>query len=141
MAAAGDGTGVTVGGLRLRPLRVDDEAAFLAAQDEMAGDDFRFGLEYDDGMDWRDYMARLAAHRRGEALAPDWVPHTFMVADVSGVIVGRTSIRHELNDFLRSHGGHIGYGVLRAHRRRGYATAIMRQSLVSSARSVLIGCW
>jgi len=27
-------------------------------------------------------------------------------------------------------GGHIGYGVLREHRRRGYATEILRQSLV-----------
>jgi predicted acetyltransferase len=35
-------------------------------------------------------------------------------------------------------GGHIGYGVLAQYRRRGYATEILRQSLVV-ARSVGVG--
>jgi predicted acetyltransferase len=60
----------------------------------------------------------------------DRVPATFLVADVDGAIVGRVSIRHELNDHLTHFGGHIGYGVRPAHRRRGYATEILRQSLV-----------
>ena len=37
------------------------------------------------------------------------VPATFLVADVDGVLVGRTSIRHELDEFLAREGGHIGY--------------------------------
>ena len=48
----------------------------------------------------------------------------------TATVVGRSSIRFELNDFLRVEGGHIGYAVRPAHRRRGYATEILRQSLI-----------
>jgi predicted acetyltransferase len=58
------------------------------------------------------------------------VPGTFLVADVGGEIVGRSSIRFALNEFLAREGGHIGYAVLPWHRRRGFATEILRQSLV-----------
>jgi predicted acetyltransferase len=58
------------------------------------------------------------------------VPATLLVAEVEGEIVGRVSIRHELNDTLLRVGGHIGYGVRPQHRRRGYATEMLRQSLI-----------
>lgn len=51
------------------------------------------------------------------------------MAEVDGEIVGRVSIRHKLNSQLEREGGHIGFGVLPQHRRRGYATQILRQSL------------
>lgn len=39
---------------------------------------------------------------------PNRVPATFLVAAVDGTLVGRVSIRHELDDFLANFGGHIG---------------------------------
>jgi predicted acetyltransferase len=124
-----------MGQLRLRPLRDDDGPAFTAAQRTMAAESFPFGFDFDDTTVWADYLAALDRQRRGLDLAPDRVPATYLVADVDGAIVGRASIRHELNDFLAREGGHIGYCVLPPHRGRGYATEILRQSLII-ARSV-----
>ena len=69
---------------------------------------------------------------------------TFLAAVVAGQVVGRTSIRHSLNEILAREGGHIGYSVLRDYRRRGYATEILRQSIVIAravgADRVLVTC-
>ncbi|MGA2012191.1 MAG: GNAT family N-acetyltransferase [Solirubrobacteraceae bacterium] len=66
------------------------------------------------------------------------MPATFLVAEVDGAIVGRASIRHELNDHLAAVGGHSGYGVRPGSRRRGYASEIVRQSL-TVARAEVVG--
>lgn len=124
--------------LRLRPARVEDESEFLAAHRAMAREDFTFGLGYLDGMAWATYVEELQDRRKGLNLPPGWVAETFLVAEVGGEIVGRTSVRHELTEYLAREGGHIGYCVLVEHRRRGYATEMLRQSLTIS-RSVGVG--
>jgi predicted acetyltransferase len=119
-----------VADLRLRPLRDEDEGRAIAAHEELARDDFAFLLDWDPRRPWREHVAMHADWRCGRDLPLDRVPATFLVADVGGELVGRVSIRHELNGWLRQYGGHIGYGVRPAHRRRGYATEMLRQSLV-----------
>ena len=130
--------------LRLRPPRLEDEAAFAAAHRALAEEDFQFGLGYAAGMDWATYLRRLDDQRRGIDLPTGLVPATFLVADVQGQLVGRTSIRHELTEYLAREGGHIGYAVVAEHRRRGYATEILRQSLViaraAGVERVLVTC-
>ena len=120
--------------LVLRPLTTADEAEACAAHDELAPEGFDFLL---DGRrdDWDGYLAHLARERACVDLPPGRVAATFLVADVGGVLVGRISVRHELNAALAHVGGHIGYAVRPAHRRRGYATQMLLQSLVV-ARSV-----
>lgn len=116
--------------LRLRPLQADDEEAFVGAHEAMVAEGFMFGLGYEPGLAWSQYVARLERSRCGLDLPDGYVAATFLVADVGGEIVGRTSIRHELNEYLLQEGGHIGYGVLAPYRRQGYATETLRQSLV-----------
>ncbi|WP_242534432.1 GNAT family N-acetyltransferase [Saccharopolyspora erythraea] len=142
--ARGDCRASTAAGLRLRPLRVEDQDAFLAAHRTMAAEGFNFGLGLQNDMSWGRYLEALEEGRAAINLPKGMVPAPFLVADVGGEIVGRTSIRHVINDFLASVGGHIGYAVLPQHRRRGYATEILRQSLVVArahgVKRVLVTC-
>jgi predicted acetyltransferase len=126
------------GALRLRPPREDDETPFAAAHAAMTGEGFHFGIGYQPGMPWAAYLAALEDHRHARNLPARFVPGTFLVADVAGEIVGRASIRFRRGGFLLREGGHIGYVVLPQHRRQGYATEILRQSLVF-ARAAGVG--
>src|SRR5258708_1278830 len=98
--------------LRLRPLRLDDETGLRGGHRVMAADEFTFGLGLEPGMPWSAYLKTLDEQRAGVSLPAGWVAGTFLVADVAGEIVGRSSIRHALNDFLEREGGHIGYARL-----------------------------
>ena len=60
---------------------------------------FGFGLGLEPAMPWITYLKTLAGHRTGMNLPAGLVPQTLLVADVGGEIVGRTSIRYELNEF------------------------------------------
>ena len=130
--------------MKLRPLSLADEAQALQAHSELAADSFEFLLGYSEGMAWPEYLEVLSNELSGTNLKEGRVPATFMIAENDGELVGRTSIRHELNDFLFSVGGQIGYGVRPSYRRRGFATDILRQSLTYIHRlgvtQVLVTC-
>jgi predicted acetyltransferase len=118
------------GDLRLRPARLEDEATVRIAQRELAADDFEFAFGLTDDASWVELLGRWEHQRLLRPLPPGYVPGTFLLAVVDGEVVGRSSIRYELNEWLAQFAGHIGYGIRPAHRRRGYATEILRQSLV-----------
>jgi predicted acetyltransferase len=128
----------------LRPPGVPDEKQARQAHKELAQDGFEFLLDLAPGEAWPVYLARLERLRLGVDLPAGMVPATFLVAEVDGQVVGRVSIRHDLNAYLAQVGGHIGYGVRPGFRRRGYATGILRQSLAVAAsiglERVLVTC-
>ena len=127
----------------LRPLCLSDEKQALQAHKELAQDGFEFLFDLEQAA-WPVYCRRLKSQRLGVDLPEDRVPATFLVAEAEGQIVGRASIRHALNAYLAEVGGHIGYAVRPGFRRRGYATAIMRQSLAVASsiglQRVLMTC-
>jgi predicted acetyltransferase len=129
--------------LRLRLPQVSDEAEVLAAQEELAAEGFVFAF-LQQGQSFGEFVQMVEDSRRGRLLDNGWVESTWLLADVDGDVVGRSSIRFELNDSLLIEGGHIGYAVRPNYRRRGHASEILRQSLVV-ARSggvdrVLVTC-
>lgn len=132
----------------LRPLTTRDRDEAVQAHRELALDDFDFLLDsfgkYEENGDWSAYLGRLESSRCGEDVPVGRVPSTFLVAEVDGRIVGRVSIRHELNAYLAERGGHIGYGIRPEFRGRGYATQILLGALQIvrelGVRKVLVTC-
>jgi uncharacterized protein len=121
----------------LRPLTISDEKQARQTHWELAQDAFDFLLDLKRGEPWPAYLARLENLRLGVGVPQGWVPATFLVAELEGQVVGRVSIRHHLNPYLAEVAGHIGIGVRPDFRRRGYATAILHQSLSVAATTGL----
>ena len=59
------------------------------------------------------------------------VPETIYWAVYQGNVVGRISLRHRLEGNLHKIGGHIGYEVSPMWRRKGFATEMLRQILLT----------
>lgn len=114
----------------LRRLTFDDEAAFKKAVAEWdSSPQFIFAQRYDPQVEFYKYVDLLKDQENGEDLPTGYVPSTTLFAFLGKEIVGRVSIRHYLNDFLKSHGGHIGYGVIPRFRRQGFAKKMLEASI------------
>ena len=66
------------------------------------------------------------------------------VREKDNYIVGMIDIRHYLNEYLTEAGGHIGYGVRKTERNKGYAKQMLKLALEKckelKIKKVLITC-
>ena len=88
------------------------------------------------------YLKELEYKEPVDGLVPD---STFFCLDEERKrIVGAVNIRHELNDYLLTYGGHIGDGIRPSERRKGYATKMIALALEECRKlgitKVLIVC-
>lgn len=78
-----------------------------------------------------DWLEQLKNNSNERTVRTDWVISTTFLAirELDSKIVGMVDIRHTLNEFLRTYGGNIGYGVRPSERNKGYATQILKTAL------------
>lgn len=99
-------------------------------------------------MEFDPWLAMSIRNRDAATANPHWVQSStfFVFRESDKRMIGMVDIRHRLNDFLSSFGGHIGYGVRPTERQKGYAKEILRLAL-EYARSeiglekVMIACY
>lgn len=119
-----------------------DEEPMRAAHAELSAEGFAF--LFDPHRSWGEQLDVFDREARGVGLPAGRVPCDFLVAQVGPEIVGRVSIRHTLTPVLLAIGGHIGYAVRPAVRRRGHATAMLGLSVQRLAalgvQEVLVTC-
>jgi predicted acetyltransferase len=124
--------------------------AWLDANDDWAGaHQDGAGLAADDDVrspaGFAAWVRRLNAEGDPATPVPEGRVHcTYRWVVDGGTVLGAIALRHELNDFLLRAGGHIGYGIRPAARRRGLATWALGEMLqVARERGldrVLITC-
>jgi predicted acetyltransferase len=91
-----------------------------------------------------EWVTTLGEHELGRNLPDDRAACTTRWLGRHGELVGTVNLRHELTDFLRREGGHIGYAVRPSARRQGVASEGLGLMLDEAARlgvnPVLICC-
>lgn len=77
------------------------------------------------------WLNQLAENSDKSTVNKDWVVSStfFAIRKSDEKIIGMVDIRHELNDFLRSYGGHIGIGIRPKERKKGYAKEMTKKAL------------
>ena len=74
------------------------------------------------------YLENLESNEPKGGKVPNSV---YFLLDIEGDrLLGAVDVRHYLNDSLLQFGGHIGDGIRPSERRKGYATEMIRLSLI-----------
>lgn len=94
--------------------------------------------------DFAGYVTGLQAESRGENLPAGRVPHTIFWLVKDDDYLGRVDIRHDLNEYLSTEGGHLGYDIRPSQRGKGYGKLILELGLQKAKElglpKILITC-
>ena len=99
------------------------------------GDDERYPFPLDfEHDDFPAMLQRLSDCADGVGLPQGYVASsTFWLVD-GGELLGVSNLRHELNEMLREHGGHIGLGVRPSSQGRGLGKRLLALTLREARR-------
>lgn len=130
----------------LRNLEIGDEQQAISAHHELASEDFSFLFDWTAESNWSEFIEMTNSMPTGKNLQPGRVRSIFLVsANQTAQIVGRLSVRYEMNPHLLNFGGHIGYAVLREYRKQGIATQLLAEGLrllaVNGTQLALVTCY
>ena len=112
-------------------------SAFLAMLDDFDAHDPHNAEHYAAARhDFATYVQGLRDEEAGVNLPEGFVPRTHRwLLSPAGELVGVARVRHRIDTpFLTEHGGHIGYDVAPAMRRRGYGHIAMAVGLREARR-------
>ena len=83
---------------------------------------------FDDIAEWFAFVETLGSRKTAPSYYMPSTPFVaFRMAD--GIPVGMIEVKHELNDYMSKHGGHISYSVRPSERRRGYGKRMLAMVL------------
>lgn len=124
--------------LELKPLHPDDAREIYHCLRDIPPENGLENAAY--GMDYEVYIStevpRCLQYAAGRDLKPGHVPDTYYFLWDNGKPVAWFKFRHYLTEALANGGGHIGYGVCRSERGKGYATQGLSM-LLEIARKVI----
>lgn len=117
--------------MEFKKISKDMEVEYMKFHDQFVKDDgsitpYAAGLH---GRSFDEFLKVTENYEKGILPDPNHVPGTTFVLVDGKKIVGAINIRHYLNDYLLKHGGHIGYGVLKSERGKGYAKKMLNFGL------------
>jgi predicted acetyltransferase len=83
--------------------------------------------------DFPSFIDRLKKCTEGSDIPKGFVAHeTFWLVAHGEQVLGVSNLRYSLTDSLRKDGGHIGFGIRPSARLQGFATVILRETLVKA---------
>ena len=114
-----------------RYLKQYQEAYLLSLDKIKSGEIHRSDLMFHD-INEVDVIQKMKDYRDKNKLKPNRVLSYDYFAVDDDKFIGIIHIRVELNPFLLSYGGHIGYGINPKYWRQGYGTELLRIGLIKA---------